>query len=273
MRRVLGLSDSLRSRHSSSRRNDSASESDSRSPARPAVSSARSARISSKSSPPRSARPALATTVWVSSSISTSDASKVPPPRSYTSSDRRGCPLRWARSRWPNSTLAAEGSLSMPSTWKPAARKASAVRNRWLLLALAGTPIMASIGSARSSDSVEAWRNCWRNAESSSVASSITGIVQPARSSCVVGPARFSSRLSERNTVHSRSPCTAHAFQPKRRSLPRIATSGGNHSRVCPSGDSKADQRVVSAVRRRGHDTCCAEIDSQFHREGPYLQS
>jgi hypothetical protein len=55
----------------------------------------------------------------------------------------------------------------------------------------------------------------------------------------VVGPARFSSRLSERNTVHSRSPCTAHALQPKRRSSPRIATSGGNHSRDCPSGDSK----------------------------------
>ena len=62
MRRVFGLSDSLRSRHSSSSRNDSASESDSRSAARPAVSSARSARISSKSSPPTSASPALAIT-------------------------------------------------------------------------------------------------------------------------------------------------------------------------------------------------------------------
>ncbi len=50
---------------------------------------------------------------------------------------------------------------------------------------------MASSGSPRSSDSVEAWRRCCRNAESSSVASSITGTVRPARSSCVVGPARL----------------------------------------------------------------------------------
>ena len=40
--------------------------------------------------------------------------------------------------------LAAEGSFKSPKTWNPACRKASAVKNRWLLLAFAGTPSITS---------------------------------------------------------------------------------------------------------------------------------
>src|SRR5512135_2619255 len=75
------------------------------------------------------------------------DASKVPPPRSYTTRYSLR-DVHWlATWLWAYSRPAADGSLYMQRTWNPARRKPSRVRKRWLLLALAGDAISTSNGS------------------------------------------------------------------------------------------------------------------------------
>ena len=64
--------------------------------------------------------------------------------------------------RCANSKLAAEGSLTMPATSKPARRNASSVRKRWALLAWAGTPSMARAGARLVQPALDARRGLER---------------------------------------------------------------------------------------------------------------
>ena len=64
--------------------------------------------------------------------------------------------------------------------------------------------------------------------------------------------------------VQPGSACACQASQPKRRSAPRKATSGGNHSKVA-SGGFKRHQGIVAAIGRRHHDPGGSEIDAEFH--------
>mmetsp|Transcript_7679 Transcript_7679/g.23453 ORF Transcript_7679/g.23453 Transcript_7679/m.23453 type:complete len:313 (+) Transcript_7679:933-1871(+) len=95
----------------------------------------------SKSSPPRWVSPEVASTLNTPSSIVSSDTSKVPPPRSNTSTfcDR---PLALSR---PYASAAAVGSLITRSTSRPAMVPASLVRRRCASLKYAGTVTTALV--------------------------------------------------------------------------------------------------------------------------------
>mmetsp|Transcript_11652 Transcript_11652/g.49029 ORF Transcript_11652/g.49029 Transcript_11652/m.49029 type:complete len:471 (+) Transcript_11652:469-1881(+) len=94
-----------------------------------------SAMAESKSSPPRWVSPEVAITENTPSSMDSSDTSKVPPPRSKTSTF---CETPLALSR-PYASAAAVGSLMTRSTSRPAMVPASLVRRRCASLKYAGT--------------------------------------------------------------------------------------------------------------------------------------
>ncbi|CAM5721787.1 hypothetical protein SFUMM280S_02053 [Streptomyces fumanus] len=80
----------------------------------------------SQSSPPSRVSPLVALTSMTPSPISSSDTSKVPPPRSKTRTV-----WSFSRSR-PYASAAAVGSLMIRSTFRPAISPASLVAWRWV---------------------------------------------------------------------------------------------------------------------------------------------
>ena len=93
----------------------------------------------SKLSPPRWLSPFVDFTSKTPSPSSSTDTSKVPPPRSKTR-------IVWSASlSSPYASEAAVGSLMIRSTLRPAILPASFVASRWALLKYAGTVMTASV--------------------------------------------------------------------------------------------------------------------------------
>src|SRR5262245_15364937 len=198
----------------------------------------RRASTRSRSSPPRSAMPAVAWTMKSVPSMRTNDASKVPPPKSNTTTvpdTRRAAARSPCTTRLAYSMAAADGSANVPITSKPASRKAARVTQRCAPLALAGQVMTASSGSpgAQSPELSNESRSPRAKPPSSSSVSTPSGrTIVPTRPPPTQSRSR---RLSERMAPAPFGLASRRSASEPKKSRPpscSYATRDGNTSRT-----------------------------------------